>query len=448
MLPVENSIVKFMNNLLEEKKISAEKAEANIKTAQEKQKKYYKKRKLVPGKMPVKFAVGQKVLLYNARKRTRQGDPLSKSWSGPHVIREVIGNKHVRLDNNKVKRNVNHLKPWIFPDSDEEKTTEESANECKQDDVGSSAKKVEETVDSSTKSANETQIKRGKSMEESIDAGNERSEKIRSKPNDVNGPQAKISKKAKIGDTNENVEETFQRSSIKQENEDVIAGESNAESKDESFEGERDDVTEESAAKEKVTEEEDMETDYKLEDGAGTSTKEQELGEKSGESEAEEGAMGNNWKEVINGLFRERNQEQTEDSGESEEDEEKIDEQAQGEDLIQGSSSSDKKNKEAKNYDPDPNKVTKNPNVSTDGKADDNNEDAAVPYGEQEVLNETATTSFVTKLKCIVIEDDSPDVNFMPSAVPEKFSLNANQGKCIIWHSNIVTAPAALELGR
>ena len=64
-------------------------------------------------------------------------------------------------------------------------------------------------VDSLNKSANETQIKSEQSRDERIDAGSERSEKICSKPNDVNGPQTKISKKAKIRDTNENVEETL-----------------------------------------------------------------------------------------------------------------------------------------------------------------------------------------------------------------------------------------------
>ena len=198
-----------MNNLLKENKISAEKAEANIKTAQGKQKKCYIEQKLMPGKKPVKFAVGQKVLLYNARKRLRQGDPLWKSWSGPHIILEVIGSKHVHVDNNKVKRNINHLKPCIIPDSDEERTPEESADKCRQDNVRNNAEDVEETVDSLNKSANETQIKREQSRDESIDAGSERSEKICSKPNDVNGPQTKISKKAKIRDTNENVEETL-----------------------------------------------------------------------------------------------------------------------------------------------------------------------------------------------------------------------------------------------
>ena len=44
-------------------------------------------------------------------------------------------------------------------------------------------------------------------------------------------------------------------------------------------------MTEESAANEKVTAKEDLETDYKIEDGAGTSTKEQGLWKKSDESE-------------------------------------------------------------------------------------------------------------------------------------------------------------------
>ena len=67
---------------------------------------------------------------------------------------------------------------------------------------------------------------------------------------------------------------------------------------------------------------------------------------------------------------------------------------------------------------------------------DGNDEDAAITYGEQEVLNETATASFVMKLKCIVIEADSPDVNLQPSTVPEKLSLNAKQGKYNIFLSN------------
>ena len=66
-LPLEDTIVKFMSKILENRKITEEKAKENIKKAQDSQKKYYKQRKTANGKSEIKL--GQNVLLYSIIKQ-------------------------------------------------------------------------------------------------------------------------------------------------------------------------------------------------------------------------------------------------------------------------------------------------------------------------------------------------------------------------------------------
>eukprot|EP00794_Sanderia_malayensis_P014528 gene14528-biopygen11632 len=115
-LPAEETIVKFLTESIVQKTKNEEQAVTNIKKAQESQKKYYRQRKLSKSKEAISFRKGQKVLLYNARKATRKGDKLGKTWTGPYEITDIVGRKHVYLDDKKTKRNISHLKPWIFPE--------------------------------------------------------------------------------------------------------------------------------------------------------------------------------------------------------------------------------------------------------------------------------------------------------------------------------------------
>ena len=137
-LPVEDTIVQFMTNIIENKKTTYEKAKTNIKTAQESQKKYYKKRKTANGKKEIKFKIGQKVLLFNARKTTRKGDKLGKAWTGPYEITEIVGTKHIFLDGKKIKKSIAHLKPWNFAEDNSQKMSsndEQGNDEYEEGDV-------------------------------------------------------------------------------------------------------------------------------------------------------------------------------------------------------------------------------------------------------------------------------------------------------------------------
>eukprot|EP00794_Sanderia_malayensis_P017902 gene17902-biopygen12890 len=51
-----------------------------------------------------------------ANKYQMERDKLGKTWTGPYEITDIVGRKHVYLDDKKTKRNISHLKPWIFPE--------------------------------------------------------------------------------------------------------------------------------------------------------------------------------------------------------------------------------------------------------------------------------------------------------------------------------------------
>eukprot|EP00794_Sanderia_malayensis_P002274 gene2274-2613_t len=102
----------------------ASRAIKNVEKAQEKHKKYYKARKTRSTNEVISFTLGQKVLLYDARRKTRQGGKLAKEWSSPHTITEIVGKKHVRLNGRKTIKNTKHLKPWNFSEKESTVVTE------------------------------------------------------------------------------------------------------------------------------------------------------------------------------------------------------------------------------------------------------------------------------------------------------------------------------------
>eukprot|EP00794_Sanderia_malayensis_P018532 gene18532-20394_t len=123
-LPTEETIIKFMSSMETNREKDASRAIKNVEKAQEKHKKYYKARKTRSTNEVISFTLGQKVLLYDARRKTRQGGKLTKEWSGPHTITEIVGTKHVRLNGRKTIKNTKHLKPWNFSEKESTDVTE------------------------------------------------------------------------------------------------------------------------------------------------------------------------------------------------------------------------------------------------------------------------------------------------------------------------------------
>eukprot|EP00794_Sanderia_malayensis_P008473 gene8473-9380_t len=123
-LPTEETIIKFMSSMETNREKDASRAIKNVEKAQEKHKKYYKARKTRSTNEVISFTLGQKVLLYDARRKTRQGGKLTKEWSGPHTITEIVGKKHVRLNGRKTIKNTKHLKPWNFSEKESTVVTE------------------------------------------------------------------------------------------------------------------------------------------------------------------------------------------------------------------------------------------------------------------------------------------------------------------------------------
>lgn len=177
-LPLEDTIVQFMTNIIENKKTTHEKAKANITTAQETQKKYYKKRKTANGKKEIKFKIGQKVLLFNARKTTRKGDKLGKTWTGPYEITEIVGTKHVFLDGKKIKKSIAHLKPWNFPEDDSQKmpsNAEQGNEEYCQGEEGNGEQETPRRTSQKREHSDDLDSRGGKRKKSSDETGDDKS---------------------------------------------------------------------------------------------------------------------------------------------------------------------------------------------------------------------------------------------------------------------------------
>ncbi len=107
-----------------------EKASENIVKSQTKQQEAYLKR-IQKKYKNITFNVGDKVLLFNARKKGRKGGRLQPDFSGPYTICNVTG-KAVVLKNQeghilKTTYNINHLKP--YKEGQENGDTKEAAEQ-------------------------------------------------------------------------------------------------------------------------------------------------------------------------------------------------------------------------------------------------------------------------------------------------------------------------------
>ena len=79
-----------MRSVDKEETRTKKKGKANVKSSQEKQRKYYRGRKTRERKEQIKSFLGQKVLLYDARRKTQKGRAMDKESSGPHEITETV----------------------------------------------------------------------------------------------------------------------------------------------------------------------------------------------------------------------------------------------------------------------------------------------------------------------------------------------------------------------
>lgn len=102
----------------------------NVTESQEKQKKQYAKKRKVDSKSD-KIKKGDKVLLFNARKSSRKGSKMEKSWKGPYEVHD-ISDKGVatltQLDGIllNTKCNIKHLKKYVERDANEIEVTKVS----------------------------------------------------------------------------------------------------------------------------------------------------------------------------------------------------------------------------------------------------------------------------------------------------------------------------------
>ncbi len=83
-----------MSSMLEWAENVNQRAKANIKKAQSKQKKQFDAKH-----RPPTFKVGDRVWMYNSRKDTRKGGKLEWNWNGPYEIVEHTSRGTYRLKN-------------------------------------------------------------------------------------------------------------------------------------------------------------------------------------------------------------------------------------------------------------------------------------------------------------------------------------------------------------
>ncbi len=93
-------------------------AKANIEVAQNKQKRIYDAKHVLPS-----FKIGDKVLLRNLRKTTRKGGKLDPNWTGPYEIAERLDKGCYKLKNTsgtvlKTSYNSSRLKLYYDPPSE------------------------------------------------------------------------------------------------------------------------------------------------------------------------------------------------------------------------------------------------------------------------------------------------------------------------------------------
>ena len=84
--PPEDEISGTIDLLLKRREKAFEIAEANIKSAQTKQKETYDRKH-----QPPTFSVGSKVLLENTAQKQRKGGKLESRWLGPYYVNRDLG---------------------------------------------------------------------------------------------------------------------------------------------------------------------------------------------------------------------------------------------------------------------------------------------------------------------------------------------------------------------
>ena len=106
-------IDKYIKEILEKQKSIFSKTDANIKSAQEKQKKQYAERK---GITEYGFKIGDKVLRRNMQQKTRKGKKMEDRWLGPYTIVEITKTSCLLKDTSgkvlKQRINLSQLKPY------------------------------------------------------------------------------------------------------------------------------------------------------------------------------------------------------------------------------------------------------------------------------------------------------------------------------------------------
>ena len=143
VMPQEDSaevdVSELMEKLLKTRKQAFADVDANIKSAQKKQKETYDRKH-----QPAIFAVGTEVLLENTKQKQRKGGKLENLWLGPYIVHQHVGKGVYQLRNMAgevltKKVNINRLKKYTRREQEvhesRKKTEEESSDEERNKEV-------------------------------------------------------------------------------------------------------------------------------------------------------------------------------------------------------------------------------------------------------------------------------------------------------------------------
>ena len=149
-LPIDNEVMpqedsaevdvsELMEKLLKTRKQAFADVDANIKSAQKKQKETYDRKH-----QPAIFAVGTEVLLENTKQKQRKGGKLENLWLGPYIVHQHVGKGVYQLRNMAgevltKKVNISRLKKYTRREQEvhesRKKTEEESSDEERNKEV-------------------------------------------------------------------------------------------------------------------------------------------------------------------------------------------------------------------------------------------------------------------------------------------------------------------------
>ena len=122
---------KYIKEILEKQKSIFSKTDANIKSAQEKQKKQYAERK---GITEYGFKIGDQVLRRNMQQKTRKGKKMEDRWLGPYTIVEITKTSCLlkNLSGKVLKQRINlgQLKPYRESNDPDPVASKSEENTC------------------------------------------------------------------------------------------------------------------------------------------------------------------------------------------------------------------------------------------------------------------------------------------------------------------------------